>query len=52
VEFDDGLRHEVEQLAGRMREIHGSGVTPRAVYAKKCDSCSMLRVCIPKVASK
>ena len=46
--FDEPLRQEVEHLAALMHEILLSGKTPRAVYAKKCESCSMNPVCLPK----
>jgi len=46
--FDQPLREEVEHLAALMHEILLSGKTPRAVYAKKCESCSMNPICLPK----
>jgi CRISPR-associated exonuclease Cas4 len=50
VNFDEPLRQEVERLAARMHQILQSGRTPQAVYAKKCDGCSMKPVCLPTVA--
>ena len=47
VSFDDALRQEVERLATRMHDVFRSGRTPRATYAKKCESCSMKPVCLP-----
>jgi CRISPR-associated exonuclease Cas4 len=47
VAFDSELRRTVERLALRMHEIQRSRRTPAAVYAKKCDSCSMNPVCLP-----
>jgi CRISPR-associated exonuclease Cas4 len=49
VVFDELLRQEVENFALRMRQILQSRKTPQAVYAKKCESCSMNPVCLPKV---
>ena len=49
VNFDDPLRQEVEQLAARMHQILLSGKNPQAVYAKKCEGCSMKPVCLPSV---
>lgn len=46
--FDDDLRHEVEHFAARMHDVFRSGRTPLAVYAKKCESCSMKHLCLPK----
>jgi CRISPR-associated exonuclease Cas4 len=48
--FDDALRQQVEALAARMHAIQESRVTPLAEYAKKCESCSMKPVCLPRVA--
>lgn len=48
VVFDNELRRQVELLAARMHEIQRSRRTPRAVYAKKCESCSMKSVCLPQ----
>ena len=47
VVFDGELRGQVERLASRMHEIDRSRRTPPAVFAKKCDSCSMKPVCLP-----
>ena len=47
--FDEPLRQEVEHLAARMHQILQSGRTPQAVYAKKCEGCSMKPVCLPSV---
>jgi len=47
--FDEPLRQEVEHLAARMHQILQSGKTPRAIYAKKCEGCSMKPVCLPSV---
>jgi CRISPR-associated exonuclease Cas4 len=46
--FDEPLRQNVEQLAVLMHRILKSGHTPRAVYAKKCEGCSMKEVCLPE----
>ena len=45
--FDGELRAQLERLALRMHEIYRSRRTPTAVFAKKCDSCSMKPVCLP-----
>jgi CRISPR-associated exonuclease Cas4 len=48
VEFDTGLRSQVEQLGAYMHELYVSRITPRAGYEKKCDSCSLYSICLPK----
>lgn len=49
VTFDDGLRMETEEAARRLYEILGSGNTPRVGYQKKCQECSLVSVCMPKI---
>lgn len=48
VAFDEALRARTEELARRTHELIGSGRTPPAVYAKKCDSCSLFDLCKPQ----
>lgn len=48
VAFDAGLRAETERLVRRLHELYAAGVTPRATYEKKCDSCSLYEACRPK----
>ena len=47
--FDKALREEIEGAAVRMHQILQSRKTPPAVYAKKCEGCSMKPVCLPSV---
>ncbi len=49
VVFDDVLRAKTSDAARRLHELVNSGRTPQARYEKKCESCSMLSVCMPKV---
>lgn len=51
VEFDEPLRLEVERYSTRMHQILQSGKTPQAIYAKKCEGCSMKPVCLPSVVA-
>lgn len=50
VRFDEKLRRETEQAAARLHELVRAGKTPPARYEKKCDSCSLMNLCMPKVA--
>ncbi|MBN2397067.1 MAG: CRISPR-associated protein Cas4 [Deltaproteobacteria bacterium] len=52
VVFDDTLRRETEETAVRLHELIASGRTPKPVYAKKCDSCSLAGMCLPKTVGK
>jgi len=49
VSFNEELRRETEQTANRLQSLIRSGKTPSANYEKKCDSCSLLELCMPKV---
>ncbi|MDO8721919.1 MAG: CRISPR-associated protein Cas4 [Syntrophales bacterium] len=52
VVFDETLRRETEETAGRAHELIDSGITPKPVYAKRCDSCSLVAECLPKTIQK
>ena len=47
VAFDDKLRETTRRAAARLHELMESGLTPPAVREKKCDSCSLIEVCLP-----
>lgn len=47
VAFDAALRAETEDLAARLHQLVAAGVTPRAVREPKCESCSLLDLCLP-----
>ena len=51
VVFDSALRARTEQLAARMHELADARRTPPAVYEKKCESCSLIELCLPKVTT-
>jgi CRISPR-associated exonuclease Cas4 len=48
VDFDADLRAVTERLAARLHELNAARITPKAKYEKKCDSCSLYTVCLPK----
>lgn len=48
--FDDTLRRETAEAAARLHKLVRSGKTPPGRYEKKCDSCSLLNLCMPKSA--
>ncbi len=50
VEFTEDLRSETLATVVRVRELLSSGITPVAHYEKKCKSCSLMEMCLPKVA--
>ena len=49
--LDDNLRGETTETAARLHALIGSGITPPAGYEKKCDTCSLFEICLPKVST-
>jgi CRISPR-associated exonuclease Cas4 len=47
VQFDPPLRDRTEAAAVRLHRMIADGVTPLAVRQPKCDSCSLLELCMP-----
>ncbi len=52
VVFTKDLREETESAVRSLHELISSGITPPAVYDKKCESCSLINVCLPKSLSR
>ena len=50
VKLTPELRRTTETAAARLHQLIASGETPRAIYEKKCESCSLMEVCLPKAA--
>lgn len=48
LELANALRQQTENMAGRLHELTRAGKTPTARYEKKCESCSLLGLCLPK----
>ncbi len=51
VELSGQLRTQTEQAAIKIHQLYESRQTPKAVYGKKCKSCSLFTVCMPKTTS-
>ncbi len=47
VVLDARLREVTRQAAVRLHQLVRAGITPPAVREKKCDTCSLLPVCLP-----
>ncbi len=47
IAFDQELRATTEAAAARLHELIENRITPPAVRTKKCDSCSLERLCLP-----
>jgi CRISPR-associated exonuclease Cas4 len=48
VVIGEGLRRETETVAAAAHALFAAGDTPLPVYAKKCESCSLVDVCLPR----
>jgi CRISPR-associated exonuclease Cas4 len=51
VTFDPDLRMQTEEAVARVRWLIRSGTTPPAIRQKKCQRCSWLHLCLPKVTA-
>lgn len=49
IAFTDALRVQTQQAAAEVHELFRLGQTPKVAYSKKCPSCSLVKVCMPKV---
>ncbi len=52
VRFDGPLRQRTEEAAMQVHRLIASGVTPEPEYSPKCESCSLINLCLPKTAGK
>jgi CRISPR-associated exonuclease Cas4 len=50
--FDRELRQETEDTAKRFHALIESGKTPKPIYTKRCNSCSVYEFCLPKTVQK
>lgn len=48
VEFDAPLRDLTARTAVRLHSLVEGGGTPPAVYGPKCETCSLLHLCLPR----
>lgn len=52
VAFDNKLRETTRETSRRLHELIESQKTPQAVREKKCDTCSLLELCMPLPARR
>jgi len=52
VVFDDVLREKTIQVIREVRAFIETKITPKPEYSKKCESCSLLEICMPKSLEK
>jgi len=48
VTFNSSLRGLTENTARKIHDMLATARTPAAIYSKKCKSCSLLNICMPK----
>lgn len=51
VDIDDDLRKETENIIESIHSMIRERKVPAPVYMKKCDSCSLYDMCMPKIKS-
>ena len=47
--IDDGLRQQVKTIVKEMHELYDKRYTPKVKTSKKCKSCSLSEICMPKL---
>ena len=52
VEFDEMLRTKTTDLIERVRKFTANADIPPPEYSKKCDNCSLVDICQPKLFSR
>ncbi len=52
VPFSHDLRAETEDLTHKLHVLYRDRKTPHAIYEKKCESCSLIDVCMPKLPQR
>jgi CRISPR-associated exonuclease Cas4 len=52
VDFDEALRLETQNVAKLTHDLIEAGLTPKPIYAKRCESCSLMAECMPKTIQK
>lgn len=51
IEFTPALRTQVESACLAMHRLVAEGITPLAEYSKKCQSCSIIDLCQPRICN-
>ena len=52
VALTSALRGQTESAAARLHKLLDTRRTPGAAYEAKCDNCSLLNLCMPRVAAR
>ncbi len=46
--FESALRRKTEETSARLHELIASGHTPPSLYDERCETCSLMSLCLPK----
>ncbi|MEZ3436646.1 MAG: CRISPR-associated protein Cas4 [Lachnospiraceae bacterium] len=49
VEFTEGLREKVNNMAKEMHDLWEKGYTPKVKPQKGCNACSLKEICVPRL---
>lgn len=49
--FDTALREITLETIAKLHKLISSRQTPPAIYQKKCDNCSLVDMCVPKIGN-
>jgi len=52
VDFDLQLREKTRETACSLHDLLKKRCTPKAQYSRRCDRCSFLEICLPKITGK
>ena len=52
ISFTEQMRHDVRDIFEEMHGYYERGYTPKAKSSKKCTSCSLKELCLPKLSKK
>ncbi|MBT9175051.1 MAG: hypothetical protein DDT22_00725 [candidate division WS2 bacterium] len=52
VQVDESLRQKTKEAAKQLHSFIQAGVTPPPVYSPKCESCSFVDECLPKILGR
>jgi CRISPR-associated exonuclease Cas4 len=50
--FDEALKAETKSVAMMVHKFLDDGRTPPPIYSKRCESCSLIELCMPKAIQK
>ncbi|MFZ1984002.1 MAG: CRISPR-associated protein Cas4 [Desulfatitalea sp.] len=52
VDFDEPLRRKTQETAFEARKLIESGITSGPEYSPKCEKCSLVNLCLPKIVGE